>query len=79
LHVLQLPQLVSDFDGHRRVAETKNVGSAWRLQHDVRANAFDAFGGFRQQPGSQANDQHHQRNLDGNGEDTYESASRTVQ
>jgi len=47
--------------------------------YDFGADAFDAFGGFRQQPGSQANDQHHQRNLDGNGEDAYESASRTVQ
>ena len=44
LHVFQLPQFVRDGDGHGSAAEGHEYRRGRRLNHDVRADSFDAFG-----------------------------------
>ena len=79
LHVFQLGKPASDFDRHGRAAEAEEYRGCRRLNHDIRADALDAFGAFLQQAGGQPDDQHHQRDLDGNGHHTNQSSKGPVQ
>src|SRR6266849_7313914 len=79
VHVFHLRELVANLDGHGRTAEAHKNGGSRRLQHDVRANPFDTFGGFGEQAGSEANDQHDQGNFDSYGHDADHGAQGAVQ
>ena len=79
LYVFELRQLCSDRHGHGRAAEGHQVGSLRRLNHDVRADAFDAFGRFREQAAGKAHDDNDERNLNGYGQHGDERAQRPVQ
>ena len=56
LDVLQFRKPVADFDGHGRAAKGEQERRGWRLQHDVRSNAFNAPGRLSQQPAGQPDD-----------------------
>src|ERR1700687_2228259 len=79
LHISHLGELVANLDGHGRAAETEKNGGGGRLQHDVRADSFDALGGFREKARSEADDQHNKGNFDGDGHHADKGAQRAMQ
>ena len=79
LHVLEFAQFVGDLDRHGRAAEREKDGSGGRLQHDVRADAFDALGGFLQQAAGEADDQDDERDFHGDSHSADEGAQGAVE
>src|ERR1700676_501239 len=79
LNIFLLFQHSGDFDGHGGAAEAQKNGSSGRLNHDVRADAFNALGGFGEQAGSEADDEHHEGDFDGHSHYAYEGAHGAVE
>src|SRR5580698_5778806 len=67
LHVFKLRQLIGDRDGHGRAAKGHQVRSLRRLNHNVRADAFNAFGRFGEEAAGEADDDDNERDLNGYG------------
>ena len=72
-------QFFGNFDGHGRAAEADENLCGGRLHHDVRADAFDALGGFLEHAGSEANDQDDQSHFYGNRHHADQRAHRPVE
>src|SRR5262249_43082638 len=78
LDVFYFPQTIGNLDGHRRTAERKNHLGRRRLNHDISADTFYAFRGFRQDPAREPNHQYDESDFDGNREYSDERAKRPV-
>src|ERR1700687_206053 len=76
LHVLHFPQLVADLDRHGRAAERQKNGRRRRLQHYIRADAFNSLGRLLQQAAGEPHDQDYERYLDTNSDHTHNCPNR---
>src|SRR5208283_2510353 len=78
LDIFEFRQFVRDFDGHGRAAESDEHLCGGRLHHNVRANALEAFGGFLENAGGEANDEDDQSHLHGDRHHPDQRAHRPV-
>src|SRR5208337_3935744 len=69
---------VRDLDGHGGAAEADEDLRGGRLNHDVRANALDALGGFAEDAGGEADDDDDQHHFHGNRHHADERTHRPV-
>ena len=78
-HVFQFGNFFANLRGHWRAAKIDDDGGCRRLQHNVRADAFDSLRRFGQQAAGQADDKDYKSNFDGNAHRPDERAHRAVQ
>src|SRR5579863_164296 len=67
LYVFLLRYFTGDRDGHGRAAKGHKVRSFRRLNHDVRADTFNALGRFRKQAAGEADDNDDEGDLHSDG------------